>query len=219
MIPTTSPSVNVRDLHPTLKLRVEAMLADQRMKGYKVVSGVRTYAQQKYLYQGWISGKKGFNLAANPDAYGAATFDGFRFRGSHHMQQDDGFGYAVDLRAPFWHSTKKRWALVGAVGAEYGLRQVVRTEWWHLEHRDRTHIFDAPRIAKPIVQPEFPQEDLEMQLINDTNQRRMFAAWVTDGTQHVDEYGSYLAGAGVPMPNISYVIDDQVAKGNIRKVG
>jgi len=66
---------------------------------------------------------------------------------------------------------------------------------------------------------EFPPEEGDMQIINDPNKKRMWAGWVKDGTQHVDEYSVYVEGAGVLMPNVSYVIDDQVKKKNIVKVG
>lgn len=152
-IPVTSPSVNVDDLHPVLFLRVEAMLADPRMAGYRVVSGVRTYEMQKSLFSGWrkrlarVPGFQHYNRAANPDLAGAATFDGLAFRGSYHMIQDDGYGHAVDLRGPATHTRAKKWRLVGEVGDDYGLRQTVAGEWWHLQARDKTHWFDAPRIA------------------------------------------------------------------------
>lgn len=75
-------------------------------------------------------------------------------------------------------------------------------------------------LGKP---PAFPTaeafEEGDMQIINDPNQRRMWAGWTKNGTQHVDEYSKYVEGAGTLMPNVSYVIDDQVAKGNIVKVG
>jgi hypothetical protein len=215
MIPTTSSRVNLTGLEPTLTARVDAMLADPRMSGYRVSSAVRTYAQQLALYLGWLARLLGFNRAANPDGAGVETFDGLRIRGSYHMVQDDGHGHAVDLRAPVYHSTAKRWSLVSEVGAEYGLRQTVRGEWWHLQARDRYHWFDAPRM---VTQP-LTEEDTEMQLINDPLKQRMFAGWVTNGTQHVDEYGTYIAGAGTDMPNISFVIDDQVKAGLIIKVG
>lgn len=168
MIPTTSSKVNVRDLHPVLALRLEAMLADPRMKGYRVSSGARSYESQKRLYSGWRSKLPGFNLAANPDAAGAPTFDGLRFRGSYHMVQDDGYAHAVDLRAPITHTVSKRWRLVGEVAADYGLRQTVPGEWWHLQARDRTHWFDAPRIATP-----YEEDGMILLLDSDSGQWRV----------------------------------------------
>ena len=46
-IPTVSSRVNVKDLHPKFKQRLEAFFADPRIKGkVSVSSGVRTYQQQ-----------------------------------------------------------------------------------------------------------------------------------------------------------------------------
>ena len=126
-IPTTSNRVNVKDLHPKFKARLEAFFADPRIKGnVSVVSGVRTYQQQKYLYDGYKSRKPGFNLAANPDRINRAGF-----QGSYHMSQPkfDGYGYAVDFRII------KKGAIsttqVNKIAEEYGIRKTVASEWWH----------------------------------------------------------------------------------------
>ena len=67
-IPVTSGRVKIEGLHPRFIARLEAFFADPRIANrVAVVSGVRSYAQQKYLYDGYKSGKRGFNLAANPD--------------------------------------------------------------------------------------------------------------------------------------------------------
>ena len=64
-IPTTSKNVRLDELHPRFKDRLEAFFNDPEIKGkVAVVSGVRTYWQQKYLYDGYKAGKRGFNLAA-----------------------------------------------------------------------------------------------------------------------------------------------------------
>ena len=126
-IPTVSSRVNVKDLHPKFRARLEAFFADPRIKGnVSVVSGVRTYQQQKYLYDGYKSRKPGFNLAANPDRVTSAGF-----QGSYHMSQPkfDGYGYAVDFRII------KKGAIsttqVNKIAEEYGIRKTVASEWWH----------------------------------------------------------------------------------------
>jgi len=126
-IPTVSSRVNIKDLHPKFKARLEAFFADPRIKGkVSVVSGVRTYQQQKYLYDGYKSRKPGFNLAANPDRVTSAGF-----QGSYHMSQPkfDGYGYAVDFRII------KKGAIsttqVNKIAAEYGIVKTVPSEWWH----------------------------------------------------------------------------------------
>lgn len=126
-IPTTSNRVNVKDLHPKFKARLEAFFADPRIRGnVSVVSGVRTYQQQKYLYDGYKSRKPGFNLAANPDRVTSAGF-----QGSYHMSQPkfDGYGYAVDFRIIRKGSIST--TQVNKIAAEYGIVKTVPSEWWH----------------------------------------------------------------------------------------
>ena len=221
-IPVTSSRVDIDGLHPEIRRRTEAFLADPRMSGYRVVSGVRSRELQQSLYSGWrkrlagVPGYGHYNLAANPDRLLGTGFDGLVVTGSFHMPQSDGYGHAIDLRKPFGHSVANAWSYA-RIGREYGLFQVVSSEWWHLQARNLSHWFPAPKLELPSL--FVPEGEEEMQLINDSAKKRMFAGWVTNGTQHIDEYGTYVPGAGTDMPNISYVIDDQVAKNNIVKVG
>ena len=125
-IPVTSSRVKIEGLHPRFIARLEAFFADPRIANrVAVVSGVRSYAQQKYLYDGYKAGKKGFNLAANPDR---KLRNGFQ--GSYHMSQPafDGFGYAVDFRITGKGITTGE---VKKVATEYGMVASVRSEWWH----------------------------------------------------------------------------------------
>ena len=67
-IPVKGKWVQVDLLHPTLKYRLVALFRHPEIQGRMIVSsGVRSYAEQKRLYDGYKAGKKGFNLAANPD--------------------------------------------------------------------------------------------------------------------------------------------------------
>ncbi len=125
-IPTTSNRVNVTGLHPRFVTRLEAFFADPRIHTrVAVVSGVRTYGQQKYLYDGYKAGKRGFNLAANPDR---KLSNGFQ--GSYHMAQPafGGWGYAVDLRIVGKGINTSQ---VKKIAAEYGMHAPIRSEWWH----------------------------------------------------------------------------------------
>lgn len=133
-IPVRNSSVNVEDLHPTLAYRVALLLGDRRLKGqFSVGSGVRSYAEQKYLYDGYKAGRAGFNLAANPDRL-IGTWDGVTFRGSYHLEQSNGFGYAVDLHKPWWMTKTRARQIVHPVGREVGLAFDVPGEWWHAQH-------------------------------------------------------------------------------------
>jgi len=124
-IPVTSSRVKIDGLHPRFIARLEAFFADPRIANrVAVVSGVRTYAQQRYLYDGWKSGRLK-NIAANPDR---KLRNGFQ--GSYHMAQPafGGFGYAVDFRIVGQGITTGE---VKAIAAQYGMHAPVRSEWWH----------------------------------------------------------------------------------------
>ena len=125
-IPVTSSRVKIDGLHPRFIARLEAFFADPRIANrVAVVSGVRTYAQQKYLYDGYKARKPGFNLAANPDRKLSTGF-----QGSYHMSQPafDGFGYAVDFRITGKGITTGE---VKHIATQYGMHAPVRSEWWH----------------------------------------------------------------------------------------
>ncbi len=124
-IPVTSTRVNVDGLHPRFIARLQAFFADPRIANrVAVVSGVRTYAQQRYLYDGWKSGRLK-NIAANPDR---KLSNGFQ--GSYHMAQPafDGFGYAVDFRITGSGISTTE---VKKIATQYGMHAPVRSEWWH----------------------------------------------------------------------------------------
>lgn len=125
-IPVTSNRVKIDGLHPRFIARLEAFFADPRIANrVAVVSGVRTYAQQKYLYDGYKARRPGFNLAANPDR---KLRNGFQ--GSYHMSQPafGGWGYAVDFRIVGQGITTGE---VKKVATLYGMHAPVRGEWWH----------------------------------------------------------------------------------------
>jgi len=122
-IPVAGSWVRLKEIHPKMKERLEHFFADPRIKGRVCVSsGCRTYAQQKELYRKYRAGTG--NLAANPDR----TFGpNGKYRGSWHLEQTDGFAYAVDFRVIGSIST----ATVNKIAAEYGLQKTVPSEWWH----------------------------------------------------------------------------------------
>lgn len=145
-LPTTSKWVRTDLLHPTFKARLHAFLnEDSRISGrVSIVSGVRSYADQKRLYDGWVARKPGFNLAANPDRKFAPGW-----QGSYHMQQSDGYGHAVDLRIVGRGLTTGD---VARIAKDYGIKQTVLNpfEWWHFQWRNSSGIFPAPAMeGKP----------------------------------------------------------------------
>ena len=124
-LPTTSKWVRLTELHPKFVERLEHFFNDPRIKNkVAIVSGCRTYAQQKELYRRYRAGTG--NLAANPDRrFGPKG----KYRGSWHLEQEDGFAYAVDLRI----IGKLSWATLHAVAKEYGIIKTVPSENWHMQ--------------------------------------------------------------------------------------
>jgi len=124
-LPTTSKWVRLTELHPKFIERLEHLLLhDLRVKGRaKIVSGCRTYQQQKELYRKYKAGTG--NLAANPDRRFGPNG---KFRGSWHLEQEDGYAYAVDIRL-----SGLSWTDFHAIAAEYGILKTVPSENWHMQ--------------------------------------------------------------------------------------
>ncbi len=159
-IPTTSKWVRIDGLHPKFVTRLEAFFADPRVKGnLTVCSGVRSYADQMRFYKKYRSGRG--NLAADPDRrFGPLGVDGKGiWRGSWHMEQTDGWGYAVDFRRIGKELTTGE---VNRIAAEYGIRPTVPSEWWHHQPRKSVDWFDAPALrSKPAEQPDAPKHEID----------------------------------------------------------
>jgi hypothetical protein len=155
-IPTTSKWVRLDGLHPEFVKRLEAFFADPRIvNNVKVCSGVRSYADQTRLYKKYKNGTG--NLAANPDRrFGQKALDGKGiWRGSWHMEQLDGWGYAVDFRLVSKVRTK---AEVNRIATEYGIRPTVASEWWHHQPRKSTDWFPAPALSGTATKQPRPVE-------------------------------------------------------------
>ena len=115
-------------MHPRFKARLDKFFQDPKIKGRVIVtSGCRTYAQQKWLHDRYKKGRG--NLAANPDWQRP---DGF-FKGSFHMEQPDGYCYAVDFG--LIGGGIKTWE-VNNIAKHYGICPTVSSEWWHHQPRD-----------------------------------------------------------------------------------
>ena len=145
-LPLTSKNVRVDLLHPTFVARLDALLNGEFNGSARIVSGVRSFADQLYFWNGYqnkLKGKAGyshFNLAANPHR----KFGGGQFQGSWHMQQPfDNYGHAVDIRL----SRGLTWEKFVPVAKEYGVCQTVfrpQYEPWHYQWRSSNGIFQAP---------------------------------------------------------------------------
>ncbi len=148
-IAVTKKSVDLSLLHPRFFTRLENFFKDSRVEGHVAVSsGCRSYAEQKRLYDKYRDGRG--NLAANPDW---KRPDGY-FRGSFHMEQPDGYSYAVDLSAIGGVNKPT----ITRVAADYGILPTVKGEWWHFQPRNgeawfRNDTFDddVTHVAEPVV--------------------------------------------------------------------
>ncbi len=141
-LPTVNRKVNTDLLHPRFVTRLERFFNDSRIeRRVSIVSAVRTKNQQHKLYRKYL--RKGWPLAADPDRVIAPGF-----KGSWHMVQDDGFGYAVDLKLIWFGITKED---VARIAAEYGLQPTVPSEWWHFQPRNATGWFITPDVEEPIA--------------------------------------------------------------------
>jgi hypothetical protein len=141
-LPVVNSRVDLSLLHPRFKARLESFFDDPRIKGrVSIVSGCRSYAQQKYFYDKYKSGRG--NLAANPDRrFGKNNF----WRGSWHMQQEDGHCYAVDFRIV--GKGISTWE-VNNIAKSYGMHPTVASEWWHHQPRNGSGWFDVEAISEP----------------------------------------------------------------------
>jgi len=141
-LPKTSKWVRLTELHPKFIERLEHLLLhDSRVKGRaKIVSGCRTYQQQKELYRKYKAGTG--NLAANPDRRFGPNG---KFRGSWHLEQEDGYAYAVDIRL-----SGLSWTDFHAIAAEYGILKTVPSENWHMQPygylNNKWQWFPAPKM-------------------------------------------------------------------------
>ena len=156
-IPTTSKWVQLDLLHPRFKKRLEKFFADKRIKGRVAVSSAaRSYARQKHFYDGYRAGKKGFNLAANPDWQRPGGF----FYGSFHMEQKDGFCYAVDLSNLDPKSISN--SEINDIAAEYGIVATIKDrEWWHHQPRNEKSWFKPTAFTESRVDTKpVPKFDL-----------------------------------------------------------
>ena len=162
---------NVRLLEPLLAFRLSRAYrrSDVLRSHLRIESAGRPRSEQERLYAGYKAGKPGFNLAANPDRI-IGRHGGTTFLGSWHMEQPDGYTYAVDLT----HHWKLDWDDVHDLLRANGLHTSVPKEPWHHQ---------ATTIRGPFPGP-FPdgtntEDDLTPEL---EEKLEGLATWVFNGT-------------------------------------
>lgn len=203
-------------LHPVLAERVKRLLMSPDFAGFMIESAVRTRAEQRRLYDGWLAKRRGerwarnFNLAANPDRL-IGRYGGVTFTGSYHLEQSDGYGYAVDLFAPWtWkvrHPTlasRNRW--IDARAKDFGLRRTVASEWWHLQamvvgsgwYPDPS----APPAPMPSPPPAEPATTMRPMLLRYSYFTFLNEGWRYRQLTSPDSVAAFTA-AGVPVVDLS----------------
>jgi hypothetical protein len=150
-IPTTKSSVQLDLLHPRFVTRLEAFFSDSRIGNrVRVSSGCRSFAKQTYFYDLYKAGRG--NLAANPNRrFGPKGLNGVGiWRGSWHMEQNDGFCYAVDLHQMSKSLSKPD---INKIASSYGIVPTIKArEWWHHQPRAGADWFDAPALRGEAVE-------------------------------------------------------------------
>ncbi len=160
-IPTTKSTVHLDLLHPRFVKRLEAFFSDTRIKNrVRVSSACRSLAQQQHFFNLYRSGKG--NLAADPRRrFGPKGLDGQGiWRGSWHMEQADGFCYAVDLAQVSKSLSKPD---INTIATSYGVVPTIKArEWWHHQPRAGVDWFDAPALRGEAVElPDAPEPKMD----------------------------------------------------------
>ena len=185
---------NLAGVHPILAHRIRGLLSEPALKRYGTYPAVREYSKQKALYDRYRAGRG--NLAANPDRI-LRTGPGFPYpwkpRGSWHQRQADGYGHAVDLRRPAGVTSAMADKAVKPYLERWGLKQTVRSEWWHVQALTSSGWVDGPG----------PNGDNEM-----------FMTYDTDG----DEWIVHVAGMGSAVVNSPDHWREVIAKGRMSGV-
>ena len=164
-LPVTNTGVNIADLAPRFRTRLEAMFSDPRIISpagvpkVAIISGARTEQAQRRLHRKYRAGKG--VLAANPDRrFGPVGFDGLGiWKGSWHMCQNTemggGYAWAVDFRILGGIIEEK----VQEIACEYGIRATIpEREWWHHQCRSGVELFPAPALTGEELPLEEPPQ-------------------------------------------------------------
>jgi len=137
---------DLKQSHPQLVLRYRRLEELCRARGWRVgvTSSTRSRAVQEDLYRRWLAGTYKVPAVANPNGNGHLSPWGWRWRGSYHMPQGDGFSHALDL-----NRSGCTWAQLEELARSCGLRRTVSNEPWHYQWVNRATIFEAPALVTP----------------------------------------------------------------------
>lgn len=198
------PNVNVDDLHPRFAYRVALLLqkvwAKHGKGSLRIASAVRSPELQAKLRSLWMRGQG--NYAVSPTRR-IGTVNGVTYRGSWHMKQPDGYGYAVDLQAPSHAFLRTE---VHPLLPELGMfwAQGVN-EPWHIQAFNRRGWKDGP-----VPPDEIPEGDEEMITIVDSTTND---AWVVGNgkARKLSDPAKWLSGWDGPVyhsPTMRFVVND-----------
>ena len=142
---------DVEHLHPVLAFRLAgAFWASQLMRDHvRIESGARSVDAQRHLYARWRNGVVGANLAADPQRVIAPGF-----RGSYHMRQPggDGWAWACDLT----RVGPVSWSQVHEVLDGWGLQRTVPGEDWHVQAGRHSGMFAGPMPPESVWKADRP---------------------------------------------------------------
>ncbi|OHC98783.1 MAG: hypothetical protein A2885_17185 [Sphingopyxis sp. RIFCSPHIGHO2_01_FULL_65_24] len=118
LVPIVDRTLEIEYLSEAIVEPYQKMVAAAAADGIAILlnSGFRTYSSQKYLYEGYVAGRPGFNKAAKPGS-------------SNHQH-----GIALDIdTAGGLGSPTYDWLAKHAT--RFGFIRTVPSEAWHWEHR------------------------------------------------------------------------------------
>lgn len=138
--------------HPELVKRYTKLVELCWANGWEIwiSSSTRSRQTQEDLYKRWRAGTYNVPAVANPNGDGGPcppSLGDWRWRGSYHMPQADGYSHALDLGI-----RGTSWVTFADLAASCGLRQTVVnsrgivTEPWHYQWCHRRVVFDAPAL-------------------------------------------------------------------------
>tara|TARA_R110002020_G_scaffold474377_1_gene705530 strand:- start:3951 stop:4598 length:648 start_codon:yes stop_codon:yes gene_type:complete len=184
---------NLAGVHPILDFRIRGLLSEPKLKRYGTYPAVREYSKQKSMYDRYKAGTFP-NLVANPDRVlrtGPAFPYSWKPRGSWHMKQGpEGYGHAVDIRRPLGVTRSMADRAIKPYLAKWGLKQTVRSEFWHLQALTSQGWVDGPS----------PSGDSEMFITYDTDR---------------DEHIVHVAGVGSAVVTAPAHWQEVISKGRM----
>lgn len=191
-LPCRGPNVNLADVDPVLLWRAARMA--EILPGIRIVSGARTYEQQKALWDGFKAGADGYHLAADPDLVNPTTG---RRGSSHQVQTTENWPHPV-AGAIDWDRGPHSWSEVHRVGRLFGVRFPLAnmgelSEPWHCEVWRQGSINDYVDCAHGM--PAWWDGDLLDQAVPDPDDDHAIVRMAKDSNPYAPNTSEHIAYA------------------------